>query len=148
MRNGDGGASAVARLATAGEALAAAAATWWLSCIAERPRTAPFSFGETFAAMADHPLGVVEHGVRTFGGQFPHRVLLPLLAHLLGLTGDRFHLAAHGAAVLLLAAVYWCARRVGALRLDALLVTAAIAFGGATQTYKSHVGYPDRKSVV
>src|SRR5262249_16319141 len=31
-------------------------------------------------------------------------------------------------------------------RLDALLVTAAIAFGGATQTYKSHVGYPDSLS--
>src|SRR5262245_17047308 len=146
MRNGDGGASAVARLATAGEALAAAAATWWLSCIAEQPKTAPTSFGVTFAEMAEHPFGVVVNGVRTCGGQFPHRVLLPLLAHLLGLTGDRFHLAAHGTAVLLLVAVYWCARRVGALRLDSLLVTAAVAFGGATQTYKSHVGYPDSLS--
>jgi hypothetical protein len=146
MRNGDGGASAVARLATAGEALAAGAATWFLSCVAEWPKTAPFSFGQTFAAMADHPLGVVANGVRTFEGLFPHRVLLPLLANLLGLTGDRFHLAAHGTAVLLLVAVHWCARRLGAGHVDALLVTAAVAFGGATQTYKSHVGYPDSLS--
>src|SRR5580765_5147231 len=117
MRNGDGGASAVARLATAGEALAAAAATWLLSCIAEEPGKVPFSFGATFAAMAEHPLGVVDNGVRTFGGLFPHRVLFPLLAHLLG-----------------------------ARHVDALLVTAAVAFGGATQTYKSHVGYPDSLS--
>jgi hypothetical protein len=122
----------------AGEALLAAALVFAASCLVQTPFTQGFSFGLTYQAMAEQPFA--------WQGLFPHRVLLPLLAHATGLTGPHFHLAAHGTALLFLILVHIAARRFGAGPLDALLATAVAGFGGAVQLYKSHVGYPDALS--
>ncbi len=109
-----------------------------VSCLVEAPGTTGFSFGLTYQQMSVDPFAMQ--------GLFPHRILLPALAHLLSLDGDRFFLAAHGTAALLLMLVAFAARRLGAGPLDTLLLTSAAALGGATQLYKSHVGYPDSLS--
>jgi hypothetical protein len=117
------------------EAVLVAAAVFWMSCWVEAPAHHAVSFGDTYRKMADHPFAFAE--------MFPHRPLLPMLANLLGLVGDQFWKAAEGTAVLLLVVVHVAARRWGAAFLDAVLVTAAAGLGGATQLYKSQVGYPD-----
>lgn len=117
------------------EAVVVAALVFAASCLIERPARQSLSFGATYEAMAAHPFA--------FAGWFPHRVLLPAIAHVLELTGDRFYLASHGTAVLLLVVAHFAARRFGCRFVDAMLVTTALGFSGAVQTYKSHVGYPD-----
>lgn len=116
------------------------ALAFWLSCLVEAPGTNGFSFGLTYQQMSEAPLAL--------RGLFPHRILLPALANVLGLDGPRFHLAAHGSAALLLALVFWAARRLRCGMHEAALLTLACALGGATQVYKSHVGYPDSLSFV
>jgi hypothetical protein len=119
-------------------ALLAGPAAWALSCLVERPLGHGFSFGLTYQQMSNAPFAL--------GGLFPHRILLPLLGNLTGLSGPDFYLAAHASAVLLLVLVAFAAVRFGAGWLDASLLTLACALGGATQLYKSHVGYPDSLS--
>lgn len=119
-------------------ALAIGVGAFALSCLVERPLGHGFSFGLTYQQMSVEPLA--------FEGLFPHRVLLPLLANLLGLSGPSFHYAAHGSAALLLVLVAFTAQRLGTNLLDTALLTVACALGGATQLYKSHVGYPDSLS--
>lgn len=121
-------------------ALLIAAAVFWLSCLVETPGTNGFSFGLTYQKMSVAPF--------EWRDLFPHRILLPAFAHLLGLDGARFYLAAHGSAALLLAMVFWAARRLGCDLVDSALLTLACGLGGATQLYKSHVGYPDSLSFV
>jgi hypothetical protein len=80
----------------------------------------------------------------TFGGQFPHRLLAPILAHYLGLGGAHWVTFTQGTAVLMLALVHHVARWRGASAFDALLITLGIAATGAVQIYKvSQVGYVD-----
>jgi len=117
------------------EAAVVAAAVFYVSCLVEAPGRAGFSFGATYQRMAEDPFA--------FRYEFPHRPLLPLLAHVLGLTGTRFWIASQGTSVLLLVVAHVAARQFGARFVDAVLVTAAVGLSGVTQLYKSHVGYPD-----
>ena len=121
-------------------AIALGLGAFWVSCLVEAPGTQGFSFGLTYQQMSEAPYA--------WRGLFPHRILLPAIADALGLGGERFYLAAHGSAALLLMLVAWTARRLGAGVPDAALLTFACGLGGATQLYKSHVGYPDSLSFV
>lgn len=79
-----------------------------------------------------------------FVGQFPHRLLSPFLAHLVGLDGERFFTFTELCSVLLLALVFHTARVRGARPFDALLVAIAIGSTGALQIYKvQFAGYVD-----
>src|SRR5262249_26678874 len=91
-----------------------------------------------YGAMAAQPFGVA--------GDFPHRILGPLLAHALGLAGDRYWLFSWGCNWLLLAVVFDCARAGGARPAGASLATLAVALSGAVQAYKLMVGYSDTLS--
>lgn len=101
----------------------------WASNLLVAPATVPFAgHGERFAAMVDHPLA--------FTGDFPQRVLWPLLAHVAGWFGlgpVGFSQLCSGA---LLTVVCWFARRRGLGWFDAVLLTAAVAGTGAVQVYK------------
>ena len=77
-------------------------------------------------------------------GRFPHRVLAPLLAWLLGYGGEGYLPFTHGLHVLLLATVCFVALRMRAGYVGALLVGAAVAITAPTQMYKLHWnGYTD-----
>lgn len=116
-------------------AVAVGIALFWLTNLVEPPLPKPFNFGAEYAAMAQDPFGLL--------GNFPHRILGPLLAHLLGLAGDRYALFAQGCMIALLALLFAAAVLRGAGLLPALVLTAAIAFTGTVQIYKGHLGYPD-----
>jgi hypothetical protein len=117
-------------------ALAIAAACYALSCVLVPPAAAAKSFGEQWASMSEAPFEL--------RGQFPQRLLTPLLAWATGMGGARYLLFTRGLCVLLLAVVaLFCFRR-GARALDALLVTAAVALTAAVQMYKQvWPGYVD-----
>src|SRR5690606_6299834 len=77
-------------------------------------------------------------------GDHPHRLLSPLLANLLGLGGEHYWRFSHGTNVVFLATVCWACRRLGARRIDAVLVTAAIGCSGAVRLYTTFlVGFSD-----
>jgi hypothetical protein len=116
-------------------ALLAGGVAFAISCLLLSPNRAVFSFGETFAAMSNDPFA--------WRGLFPHRVLGPLAAWALGLSGDRYWLFAHGTVVLFLAVVAGVARSRGASPFGSLLLAAAIAVTGAAEVYKGLVGYPE-----
>jgi hypothetical protein len=92
------------------------------------PAAAPFpGHGARFAAMVAAPFA--------FAGEFPHRVLWPLLAHVAGWFGLGPVAWSHVTNGALLAVVFWFARRRGLSSLDAGLVAAAIASSGAVLVY-------------
>lgn len=139
-RTGDPWTLAKRRIATwyeeVGLALAAGIVCWLLSCLVEPARSVPHGFGIQWATMSEDPLA--------FTGQLPHRLLTPLLAHALGLTGVSYTDFTRLSGAAMLALVFFVARKRGALRLDALLITLAIAFTGAVQIYKrGMIGYCD-----
>src|SRR5262245_28700657 len=117
-------------------AAAVGAVVLWLSDLLQPPSAVAFAgHGEYFQAMTVDPLSL--HGA------FPHRILWPLLAHLLGLGGPRapvFSQVCNGA---FLAVVFWFCRQRGARVLDALLVTGACAATGAVLVYKPMACYSD-----
>lgn len=78
-------------------------------------------------------------------GDFPHRLLTPLLAWLCGCRGEPgFLWFVRGVTVLMLATACLFARRRGATPLDAVLVAVAVAVISPVQIYKLHwVGYVD-----
>jgi hypothetical protein len=77
-------------------------------------------------------------------GRFPHRILAPLLAWLLGYGGEGYLTFTHGLHVLLLASTCFVVLRLRGRYLDALLVGAVIAVTAPTQMYKLHWnGYTD-----
>ncbi len=119
-------------------ALAVAIAAFALSCLFLPAKTAPFSMGLEFAAMSTDPFG--------WHGRFPHRVLGPAAAWLLGLGGERYWLFAHATVVGFLALVCFAALRGGAPLLGSALLTAAIAVSGAVEVFKDHVGYAEPAS--
>ncbi|MCY2958294.1 MAG: hypothetical protein NT107_14815 [Planctomycetota bacterium] len=115
-------------------------ALYFLTCLWLPYGPAPkVGFPEQWALMAKDPFGLV--------GQFPHRLLAPLLAWCLFL-GNDFYTFARAVSVLLLAVVFLFCRSRGSKPIDALLVTLAIAVSGAVQMYKMPPprqwgGYPD-----
>ncbi|GAB4140426.1 MAG: hypothetical protein Fur0037_06970 [Planctomycetota bacterium] len=124
-----------AAVATVLLAFVSAVAVYELSCLWLPPSGTPFSFGLEWQRMSEDPFAL--------RGQFPHRILSPLLAFCLGLGGGRFELFVRAEAVLLLAVAFLCCRRRAGL-LDALLVTLGVGASGAVQMYKQcWVGYVD-----
>jgi hypothetical protein len=125
------------RIEEVGAAALAGIAAYAASCLVE-PATSQIvaGFGMFWQEMSTQPFAFV--------GDLPHRMLAPLLAHLVGLDGERYTDFTRLTGVLMLSLVYAVCRQRGSLRVDALLVTLAIAFTGATQIYKrGMVGYCD-----
>jgi hypothetical protein len=117
-------------------AVVAGVACYALSCLLVAPADVAVTFGAQWEDMSRAPFEL--------RGQFPHRILAPLLANGLGLGGEHFVGFVRGLAVLLLATVFFFCRRHGAALVDALLVTLAIAVTASIQMYKQHwVGFVD-----
>jgi hypothetical protein len=117
-------------------ALAVGALAYGVSCALVWPDPINKGFGEQFQAMSSAPFALY--------GQFPHRILAPLLGWCCGMGGDRYVLFVRGLHVVLLACTVLYARRLGANRYDAGLVAVAVAVTAPVQMYKQHwVGYSD-----
>lgn len=128
-------ASRRAALAMGAAALLAGGLAWAASCAVAAPVRQAMGLGAEFAAMAAEPLA--------WNGPFPHRVLGPLLAALLGLGGDRYWLFAHAASVAFVAVVAAVVRRGGAGWPMATLLALAVACTGAVEVGKTIPGYPE-----
>ena len=107
-----------------------------LSNLIVAPAAEPFpGHGERFAAMAQDPFA--------FAGEFPQRILWPILAWLFAFVGVgpvAFSSVCNGA---LLAVVFWFARsRTGSVR-SAFLVASATAASGAVLVYKPMMCFSD-----
>mgnify|MGYP007073215063 FL=1 len=116
-------------------ALVVGAGVFGLSCLTEEAQRRTLNFGTEYAQMATEPFALL--------GKYPHRILGPLVAHALGLDGERYWMFAHGCAVALLALVFATAARFGAGLAGAALLTLVIGFTGTVQIFKGHTGYPD-----
>lgn len=117
-------------------AAVAGALAYALSCVVILPGDVAKGFGIQFQVLSTDPPALL--------GQFPQRILGPLLAWLCGMGGDGFLPFCRLYAVFLLATVCFFCRRRGAAGIDAGLVTLAIALTAPVQLYKDHwVGYPD-----
>lgn len=117
-------------------ALVVASVCYAISCLLVAPGQTAVTFGAQWQEMSKAPFAL--------SGEFPQRILGPLLAHGLGLGGPKFLLFARGLGVLLLATICVYCRRRGASVLDAVLVVAAIAVTAAVQMYKQNwVGFID-----
>ncbi|MEO6598023.1 MAG: hypothetical protein ABIP94_25040 [Planctomycetota bacterium] len=116
-------------------ALLVGTGVFFLTCLVEPAETHTLNFGAEYGEMAKAPLALV--------GKFPHRVLGPLVAHVLGFAGERYWMFAHGCTALLIAMIFAAAVHFGARWWQAMLLTTVIAFTGTIQIYKGHVGYPD-----
>lgn len=110
-------------------------ATFAFSCLFQAPVAATWNFGDMYAAMAEDPFGS--------RGPFPHRLLGPLIAHALGMSGGRYWLFHHATVVVFLAVVFFAAATRGCSRRGAVVLTLAISITGAVELYKGHVGYPE-----
>lgn len=112
------------------------AALLLLSDLFVPPSSAPFpGHGVRFANMAEAPFA--------FAGEFPQRILWPLLAWLFGHLGVGtvlFSSICNGA---LLAVVFWFSRRRTQSLVAAMLVSAAVAVSGAVLVYKPMVCFSD-----
>lgn len=117
-------------------ALAAGFGLLWLSHWIVPPADAPFpGHGVRFATMAQDPFA--------FSGEFPQRILWPLLAWLfahVGVSAVAFSSLCSGA---LLTVVFWFARRRTGSWLQSLLVSLAIAASGAVLVYKPMMCFSD-----
>jgi hypothetical protein len=110
-------------------AAAVAAGVLWASDLLMPPAAVAFAgHGERFQAMTLAPLSLA--------GEFPHRVLWPLLAHVLWLDGANAPIFSQVVSGALLAVVFWFARARGLTVLDAVLVTCGVAASGAVLVYK------------
>jgi hypothetical protein len=107
-----------------------------LSCLIVAPAAEAVTFGAEWQKMSTAPFELL--------GQFPQRILGPLLANVLGMGGDLFVPFVRGLAVLLLTTVCFFARRRGAQHVDAALIALAVSVTAAIQMYKQHwVGFVD-----
>ena len=107
-----------------------------LSNLLMPPAAAPFpGHGERFAEMAQAPFA--------FAGEFPQRVLWPLLAWLFSYVGVGVVLFSNLCNGALLAVVYWFARRRTGAQGLAFLVTAAVAVSGAVLVYQPMMCFSD-----
>lgn len=108
-----------------------------VSCTLVAPGPMPVSFGAQWQQMSEAPLDL--------RGQFPHRMLSPLIAHCLGMGGERFVEFTRGLAIMLLSTVFFFTRCRGGSIVDALLITTTVAVTAAVQMYKQHwIGYVDQ----
>ncbi|MBZ0152680.1 MAG: hypothetical protein K8J09_14240 [Planctomycetes bacterium] len=117
-------------------ALTTALGAYLVSCWLVPMQPTPAAFGAQWMEMSKDPFALY--------GQFPHRLLGPLLAWALGCGGEHFLGFVCGLNVLLLTMVgFFCLRRGGAF-VDAVLITLAVALTAPVQMYKEHwVGYVD-----
>ncbi|MCU0863956.1 MAG: hypothetical protein MUC36_09200 [Planctomycetes bacterium] len=116
-------------------------ALFLLTNLVEPAVPATLNFGTDFAAMSRNLDGYI--------GSFPHRILSPLLgrgvdeiAHWFGGSIPYWQFA-HGCNMVFVAVLFAAANLLGARPWQALLLTATIAFTGAVQLYKGHVGYAE-----
>jgi hypothetical protein len=116
-------------------ALAIGAAVFAASCLLATPVLRPSGMGEEFAAMAADPFAL--------GGNFPHRMLGPLLGYCLGLGGERYWIFHHAVVVVMLALMAGGALARGASPSRAAWLTVALCGAGGIQAYKAAVGYAD-----
>jgi hypothetical protein len=77
---------------------------------------------------------------------YSHRILAPLLGHVLHLDGDRFRLLTLGSSVLFLAGIYFYCRRAGVLAGGSFLVTLAFAMSRAVGNSNLFPGLTDTLS--
>ena len=92
-------------------AIAAGIVAYLVSCLVEPARSNPHGFGLQWRDMSEQPFA--------FLGQLPHRMLTPLLAHMVGLSGDSFTDFTRLSGAVMLALVFWpvwVAWRLGVLR--------------------------------
>lgn len=120
------------------EAFAAGLIGFALSCLLEWPSDHCWNLGVEYERMSADPFGCV--------GAFPHRVLGPTVAWLLGLGGERYWVFSHACSVLLLVLMYAFARTRLTL-LEAGLVVAVIALTRGFNLYRQVTGYPDMLSM-
>ena len=107
-----------------------------VSCWLVEPVDVAKGFGTQWLRMSEDPFALF--------GQFPHRILAPFLAWLLGFGGDGYLAFTHGLHVVLLSTVFFAVVRLGGFYLDALLVAFAVAITAPVQIYKLHwSGYTD-----
>lgn len=117
-------------------ALAVGALVYGLSCALVWPDPVTKGFGEQWQMMSTTPFALQ--------GQFPHRLLAPVLGWACGMGGDRYVYFVRGLHVVLLACVFLYARWLGSRRIDGLLIAIAIGVTAPVQMYKQHwVGYCD-----
>lgn len=122
-------------------ALAVGLVVYLLTCLLQAPGPLPATgFGHDWALMSVQPFA--------FHGEFPQRLLSPLLAHLIGLDGAAYARFSRLLSVLLLATVFAFCRQRGRAIADAALVTLAIGVTGAIQIYKGLVGFSDNLTVI
>lgn len=128
---------AAARAIDLALAAVAGALAYALSCLIVWPGSVAIGFGADWQAMSERPFALV--------GQFPQRLLTPLLSWSCGCRGaPDFLLFVRGTTIAMLATIWLFARRHGASRLDATLIAAAVAVISPVQMYKLHwVGYCD-----
>lgn len=107
-----------------------------LSCWLVEPAPIAKGFGEQWLKMSEDPFALF--------GQFPHRVLAPFLAWMVGSGGESYLSFTHGLHVVMLSTVFFTVVRLRGMYLDALLVTIAVAITAPVQMYKLHwSGYTD-----
>lgn len=117
-------------------ALLVAGAAYAVSCLLVPLHREPLGFGVQWQMMSSSPFELL--------GQFPHRLLAPVLAYVLGLGGPGYLAFVRGLTVLMLAVVFLYCRQKQSRVIDAALITLAVALTGPVQTYKLNwVGYSD-----
>lgn len=110
---------------------------YWLSCLVVAPTSQiGGGFEVDWHLMSMDPFALQ--------GRFPHRILVPFSAWLLGFGGDGYMQFTRGLHVVLLASVCLVVLRYRCKVVDAVLVTGAVALTAPTQMYKLHWnGYTD-----
>jgi hypothetical protein len=123
----------------ASDLLLAIAFGWFayvVSCWLVAPHLVPVTFGTQWQTMSEDPFKLF--------GQFPHRILVPVLAWMFGQGGEGYLGFTHVLHMAMLAATFFACRRFQGAVLDAVLVTLAIAITAPVQMYKVHwVGFAD-----
>ena len=116
-------------------ALVGAALLFASNLLVPPPDQVPAGHPERFAYMAQAPFA--------FDGQFPHRILWPLLAHVAGWFGLGPVGFSQTCSAALLAVVVWFARQRGAAWLAAGLIGGVVAASGAVLVYRPLACYSD-----
>jgi hypothetical protein len=128
-------------------ALAVGLLAYLASCVVLPQDLTTNNFGSEWQRMSMQPLAFLDPAHAAEPKPlfwFPHRLLAPLLAHLVGMGGSGWVSFTQLATIMLLALVYHVARWRGAVAFDAALVTLAVATTGAVQVYKyDMIGYVD-----
>ncbi|HEX6812318.1 MAG TPA: hypothetical protein VF384_11890 [Planctomycetota bacterium] len=106
-----------------------------LSCLVDPVTRETWWLGNDYAAMSKAPFACL--------GPFPHRVLGPLLAHVLGLGGDDYWIFHHAVLVLLLASLTGIAVSRGLSWARASLLTLALSLTLGFALFKTFVGYSE-----